>query len=138
MMTKLMFVAALALAGCASKKPEAPSHEEHEGAHAHGAPGSPVETFHARLAPLWHAPEGAQRVADTCAAAGDLHGLANGIVNAGAPAGAAPDYLDAAKKLVDATAALHTECGTTERKDFAPSFTAVHEAFHGIVERGSR
>jgi hypothetical protein len=102
-----------------------------------GAPGGPIAKFHDRLAPLWHAPEGAKRVTDTCAAAGELHGLANDIVMAGAGEGTKPDYLDATHKLVEAVAALHKECGTADRKDFAARFGAVHEAFHAVAERAA-
>jgi hypothetical protein len=109
---------------------------EHEG-HSEGAPGSPLGEFHEHLAPLWHAPESPERVANTCAAAGTLHDLAGHVVAAGAPAGAAADYLDAAKHLVDAVAALQTECATPARKDFATRFAAVHQAFHGVAERAS-
>ncbi len=155
MMMKLTISAAtlaLLLAGCGSKSRSdslpasaaeptvSDSHgEAHEGEpeHAHGAAGGPVDKFHEQLAPLWHAPESPQRVTDTCAAAGTLHGLANDIVKAGAPEGAAPDYLDAAQKLVDAVAALHVECGTAERKEFGARFAAVHEAFHGVAERSA-
>jgi hypothetical protein len=128
------------------------AHEGHEGGEAHeghggeghegggehhGAPGGPIDKFHEQLAPLWHAPESPKRVTDTCAAAGTLHGLANDIVMAGAGEGTAPDYLDATHKLVDAVAALHKECGTADRKDFAAKFAAVHEAFHAVAERAA-
>jgi hypothetical protein len=115
-------------------------HEGHEagGEHHHGAAGGPIDKFHEQLAPLWHAPESPKRVADTCAAAATLHGLANDIVMAGAGEGTKPDYLDATHKLVETVAALHKECGTADRKDFAAKFGAVHEAFHAVAERAAR
>jgi len=157
-MHKIAFVLSIALAACGGAKnnvkPAAPAetagaghehghgaghehggHEHAEGEmHAHGAPGSPVEKFHDHLSPLWHAPEGAQRVTDTCAAAATLHGLAADIVKAGAPAGAAADYLDKAKALESSVGVMHGECDTAERKDFAAKFAAVHDAFHAVAE----
>jgi hypothetical protein len=113
-------------------------HEGHEaGDHHHGAPGGPIDKFHEQLAPLWHAPESPKRVADTCAAAATLHGLANDIVMARAGAGTAPGYLDATHALVDAVAAMHKECGTADRKNFNAKFAAVHEAFHAVAERAA-
>jgi hypothetical protein len=146
-----VLLAALLVAACGGKSGSTaattppPAHDHHaehhhgEGEeHAHGAPGTPVARFHDVLAPLWHAPEGAQRVTDTCARAGDLHGLAQGIVDAGAPAGAAADYLDGAKILVEACAALHAECETPARAEFVARFAGVHDAFHAVAERAPK
>jgi hypothetical protein len=97
-----------------------------------------VAQFHDHLAPLWHAPEGDERTSDTCAHAGELHAAAQAIVDAGAPHGAAADYLDQASALVTACAALHTECESPARADFAAKFAAVHTAFHAVAERAPK
>lgn len=140
----------LALAAGCSKQTPAPAspaaadthhageHAEGEEPHAHGAEGSPVAKFHDALSPLWHAPAGAQRTADTCNAVASLHGIATEIVSTGAPAGAATDYLDAAKALETSVGALHAECGTTERKDFEAKFAVVHENFHAVADKAGQ
>jgi hypothetical protein len=139
---------ALASAAACSKSAPAPTtpaaaphegeHKEGEEAHAHGAEGTPVAKFHDALSPLWHAPAGAQRTTDTCNAVGSLHGIANEILGAGAPAGAAADYLDAAKALETSVGALHAECETAERKDFEAKFAVVHESFHAVADKAGQ
>jgi hypothetical protein len=73
-----------------------------------------IDSFHDLLAPLWHAPEGAERTAKTCDAVPELEKRAQDM-------GDAP--------LVEALHALEAECAG-DRAAFQPKFSAVHDAFH--------
>jgi hypothetical protein len=139
MLCLLSLIAACGGKSSAARPAEPAGHDHHEHAgeapHAHGEAGGPVASFHDLLSPLWHAAEGPQRVTDTCDKAGQLHGLAQAMVDAGAPAGAKPDFMTAAAALVTACADLHAECETPERTAFADKFHTVHEAFHAVAEQ---
>jgi hypothetical protein len=137
MKTMFMLLATLAVA-CGGKAaddtiPPAPA----PAASAPEAPaaGSAIDRFHDKLAPLWHADESPERIADTCGAVADLHGIAQEILTAGPPAGAAADFADAAQALEQSVGALHGECDTAERKDFQAKFTVVHDAFHAVADK---
>ena len=111
-------------------------HEEHGGHHEHGDLSAPLNAFHDVLAPLWHGAKGDTRVANTCSAAADLHDRAVAIDAGGPPANAQqPDaYKERAKNLVVSVDDLGVECGKTGRPDFEKKFSAVHDAFHDVME----
>jgi hypothetical protein len=109
--------------------------EGHEG-HAGGHPGLPPEldAFHGVLAPLWH-DESADRTAKTCTAVGELDTRATAIAAAPVPTGAdAAAWQKGGADLKAAVAALRTECSTAARARFQPTFSALHEAFHHMME----
>lgn len=111
-------------------------HEGHGGHHEHGDLSAPLNAFHDVLAPLWHAAKGDTRTGNTCAAASDLHDRALAVDAGGPPANAhQPDaYKERAKKLVVSVDDLGVECGKAGRPDFEKKFSAVHDAFHDVME----
>jgi hypothetical protein len=154
---KAALVAVLVVAACGANKPDgepletARSGQRHEvGRHAPGGdPGHagsgeaearaalppPVEAFHEALAPRWHAEQGAQRMADTCAAISELRSRADAIVAAPAPAGRdAAAWELGGKQLAEAAAALEAPCQAHDAVAFEAAFTQVHERFHGVLE----
>jgi len=97
----------------------------------------PIAKFHDTLAPRWHAPQGPQRMADACAAIGQLHSDAAAIVAAPAPAGANPGSWSASgQQLAEAVTALEATCKASDAAAFEPAFTRVHTSFHHAMEAG--
>jgi hypothetical protein len=91
--------------------------------------------FHDTLAPHWHAAQGPQRMADTCAALPELHRDAEAISAAEAPRqGDAVAWSTGGKKLTEAVAALGATCRNKDADAFEPAFARVHEIFHGLTE----
>jgi hypothetical protein len=95
----------------------------------------PIAKFHETLAPRWHAPQGPQRMADACAAIGQLHADAGAIVAAPAPAGANPGSWSASgQQLAEAVTALEATCKAGDAAAFEPAFMRVHTSFHHAME----
>lgn len=91
--------------------------------------------FHDTLAPRWHAAQGPQRMADTCAALPELHRDAEAIAAAEAPKQGDPvAWSMGGKKLTEAVAALGATCRSKDADAFEPAFARVHETFHGLME----
>jgi len=91
--------------------------------------------FHDTLAPRWHAAQGPQRMADTCAALPEFHRDAEAISAADAPKqGDAVAWSTGGKKLTEAVAALGAVCRSKDADAFDPAFARVHEIFHGLME----
>jgi len=107
----------------------APAGEEHE----HDFPPA-VAGFHDRLAPLWHAEAGPQRVDDTCKSIDDLEGEA-GPMHDGTPVAEdqAQAYFQAVGDLKSALGELRDACDEDGRPNFDAAFTKVHEAFHAVI-----
>lgn len=119
------------LGACGSSQPAAettppPKADEHEGHEEHGDMPAEVQAFHDVLAPLWHAPEGAERTAKTCDSTGALEEKAVAIEAVWKTEG---------KELHDSVKALAEECARDGRPEFQTRFAAVHTAFHALAER---
>ena len=143
---------ALLVAGCGGAGPSSPppldtardnqKHEVHEARHrAEGdetvAMTPEVKAFHDVLAPRWHAEHGAKRMADTCAALGELRTGAEAIARATPPERAEPaDWKGSARELGEAVSALGETCKANDAGKFEPAFAAVHERFHAVLEAG--
>jgi hypothetical protein len=94
-----------------------------------------IAKFHETLAPRWHAPQGPQRMADACAAIGQLHADAGAIVAAPPPAGATPGSWSATgQQLAEAVTALEATCKAGDATAFEPAFMRVHTSFHHAME----
>jgi hypothetical protein len=157
MKTALMAAVAAAVACGGASKPDSTAplesardsqkHEVHtgEGGHMGHAGGSgeagemagmppTVAKFHAALAPRWHAKQGPQRMTDTCAAIGELHGDADAIVAAPVPDGGdAAAWSAGAKQLAEAVTVLDGACKASDAAGFETAFAQVHERFHGLT-----
>jgi hypothetical protein len=113
----------------AAPAPAAPAaHGEH-----HGAMPPEVHRFHEILAPRWHAPEGAQRTADTCAAIPDFRTGASAIAKTSAGPDAAA-WTAAATDLAARVEDLAATCTTPPAATFEPAFSALHDAFHRVAD----
>jgi len=82
-----------------------------------------VDAFHAALAPLWHSPVGKERSQQVCAQASRLASLAQAIRSGDS------------KPLLESLVALKAQCQANPA-DIDSVFSAVHEAFHHLAERG--
>jgi hypothetical protein len=103
----------------------------------HDEKGTPPQLakFHDTLAPRWHAAQGPQRMADTCAALPEFHRDAEAIAAAEAPKqGDAVAWSMGGKKLTEAVAALGATCRNKDAEAFETAFARVHETFHGLME----
>lgn len=118
--------------------------QKHETGHAGHMGGSEADEmagmppaiakFHATLAPRWHAAQGPQRMADTCAATAELRGEADAIAAAAPPEGSsAAAWSAGGKQLVDAATALDRACKASDGAAFEAAFAEVHERFHGVM-----
>lgn len=120
----LSFVLTLAACGASTPPPPpaAPASESQKTGHDHGKLSPELKTFHDTLAPVWHSPAGAERVAKTCAAAADLSQKANATGDA---------------ELITSTTAAKNACAETNRPlDAVESALAkVHTRFHQLSER---
>jgi len=108
---------------------------EHKGEHKHDHDfAGPTDAFHEAMAPLWHAPAGDARTTDTCAAAPDLVASAEAVAASAAPEKVTDEaaWKAAGAELVGKAQALQATCEASG--DFDGAFTAVHEAFHGLVK----
>jgi hypothetical protein len=95
-----------------------------------------VNDFHDVLAPLWHTASGPERVQNTCAAAGKMHEMAQGIASDEVPAEAAENadaWRRATADMTAKAATLHAEC-SAKPEAFTANFTALHEAFHEVIK----
>lgn len=97
-----------------------------------------VSKFHATLAPYWHAQQGPKRMADTCAAIGQLRAGADEVVAAPPPDRAdSAAWSAGAKQLAQAVAALDGTCKASDATAFEAALTEVHERFHGLMSAAS-
>jgi hypothetical protein len=120
----------LALAGTvASAAPPAPAPAAPPSTAA--APTS-VDAFHDLLSPLWHAPAGAARTADTCAAAPALRTGAEAMV-ASPPAKVRSGYAPGTTAVLEALRALDAACSTADKAGLDEQLGAVHDAFHTVA-----
>lgn len=109
-------------------------HEKGEKGEMANVPPS-IAKFHDTLGPRWHAPQGPQRMTDTCAAIGQLQADAAAIVAAPLPSGAdATAWSASGKQLTEAVAALDATCKAKDAAAFEPAFTQVHKSFHHAME----
>ncbi len=138
------FVALFASAalGCgASTPPPADAHNSHGDQHGdhkgggHAKLTGAAHEFHEVLAPLWHAAKSPEREVKVCDASATFEQRAADVLKE-APEGGDAAARTAAQGLVTAVGDLKTECTKAAggRADFDAKFTAVHEAFHKIVE----
>lgn len=115
-------------------------HGEHHGEHHHEMP-APVTAYHDVLAPIWHSEPGATRDDRACAAAATFRERAAGVSSAPTPEsaqGREAAWTAATTQLSTSSEALATACAATPRGDVAASLTAVHNAFHGLLEAMGR
>ena len=163
----LVLAAGLAIAGCGGSdgggaaEPVVPTtddqphdgvdehadHHEGEQHEEHQLPPA-MTAFHDIMAPLWHANEGEQRVADTCAKLPDMVDGVEAISDEGAPEGtpAVDAWLAAVSDLSSQLETLQQVCeggppSTAEGSypaegslaEFQAEFTGVHDAFHAVM-----
>lgn len=149
-----VFVVALSLAACGGTQEsgscgrECPGHGAggesecggHGGEHGMGAEGEAalpptLAAFHETVAPVWHSEPGAGRATLACNAAAQLRERAGAVQSGEPPAGAdAAAWTPATGALVTSTDALVAAC-TAQGADVEVKLTAVHEAFHGLVQQ---
>lgn len=104
----------LAAAGMGAAMADVPDHHHHHFA-------KDVDTFHAALAPIWHARPGPDRLPNACAKVDELGGLASAIRSSDA------------SKLVASIATMKSAC-QGKLGDVDAAFYDVHEAFHNLIE----
>ncbi len=80
-----------------------------------------VEAFHAILSPLWHAAEGAERLANACNEASNLRDSARAIKS------------KSNKSLSKSLKAFSKQC-KKDQSSAADAFTRVHDEFHHLIE----
>lgn len=88
--------------------------------HSHRFPKD-VDAFHAVLAPIWHAPQGNERLQSACEKAGEMERLATGIRSTDA------------SRLVSSVMTLKTKC-QGEQAAVEVALGNVHDAFHQLIE----
>ena len=93
--------------------------ENHSHKHANFAPD--VDGFHAILAPIWHAPQGKERLANACRQVVGMEKKAGEIRSADATA------------LVASVASLKSRCDARP-DDVEGALSDVHEAFHRLID----
>jgi hypothetical protein len=91
-----------------------------------------MEKFHDVLAPLWHS-EAADRQARTCEVAPDMLYMAGQVQDAPVPEGAADDWAERVRTFMLAVNQMKEDC-KREGTDFEANFSAVHDAFHALME----
>jgi hypothetical protein len=97
-----------------------------------------VDKFHDTLAPRWHAAQGPQRMADTCAAMSQFRAETDAIAAAPAPGSGDPaTWSSHTKQLTDAVGALDVACKANDAVAFEPAFERVHHVFHEVEEATS-
>ncbi len=117
---------ALSLAACGGgappPPPAAPPAEPQKTGHDHSKLSPELKSFHDTLAPVWHSPAGAERVAKTCAAAIDLSQKANATGDA---------------ELIASTTAAKNACAETNRPldPVESALAKVHTRFHQLAKR---
>jgi len=109
--------------------------------HAHDEKGEmanlPPELakFHDALAPRWHAPKGAERMAATCGAIAEFATDADAVAKAAPPPkGDASKWAQEGKELTEAVAALKTTCDAKDAAGFETAFANMHQEFHELLE----
>jgi hypothetical protein len=139
-MRRIFFVVAF-LVACGSKQPSPTKTGEPAGSgdHAgsadqhHAEMPSEMQAFHDLLSPRWHAPQGAQRMKDTCDAVPQFQANADAIGKATPPTTADADtWTNATRALVSAVGDLATACKGNQGA-FEAAFSKVHEVFHALM-----
>lgn len=92
--------------------------DEHH--HPHRFPKD-VDAFHAVLAPIWHAPQGSERLQSACAKAGVMESLAKEIRSRDASG------------LVNSVETLKTKC-QGDQAAVERALGNVHDAFHQLID----
>lgn len=110
-------------------KPVAGKEEHHEEEHELTPE---LQKFHDVLAPLWHS-EDADRQTKTCEAAPDMLYLAGQVQDATPPEGVVEDWEERVRTFMLAVNQMKEDC-KREGTDFEANFSAVHEAFHKLME----
>jgi hypothetical protein len=100
-----------------------------EGEH-HGVGVAEIDSFHATLAPIWHAPAGPERTRHACAAVPTMRDQATQIV--GRARGDHAGWEGNASNLATAVGALSDACGKGGGVDDA--LGGVHTAYHAVME----
>ena len=102
----------------------------------HGELSPEMKAFHDLLAPLWHAPQGPERIANTCGAIEQFKSAANAIATATPPLAANADtWTTGTRALVSAVDELGAACKAAGVGRIETAFTAVHEAFHALMQQ---
>lgn len=113
-------------------------HPHAEGGHHEDEDKGPLGGVHAILAPIWHSPEGPDRITNACGQAQAMRDKSAAVEAAPAPEGAdSAAYMAAAKEMTAAGDALIAACAADGRPDAAAKFSAFHDAFHKVVEKVS-
>jgi hypothetical protein len=131
----------LAAASCGGKKSDPATTSTMSGGESGGSregmhEGMPPEMtrFHDVLRPLWHAEQGAQRMADTCTAVPQLQAEADAIAKVTPPIPANADtWTNGTRALVDAVADVAASCTANDSAGFEAALTRVHDAFHALM-----
>jgi hypothetical protein len=124
--------------GSATTTTTTEQHGEHGSGHAgeHHDLTPELKGFHDILSPLWHAPQGAQRITDTCAAIEKLTMAADAVGKATPPVSTNADTWTAGTRaLVTDVAGLEKECTAKDPGRFEAAFTKVHDDFHVLMEQ---
>lgn len=102
----------------------------------HGNLRPELNAFHELLAPLWHAPAGAQRIADTCAAIDRFKAAADAVGKSTPPVQTNADsWTKATRALVAAVDDLAAACAAKADAKFEAAFAKVHDAFHALMKQ---
>lgn len=97
-----------------------------------------VAAFHEVIRPVWHAEPGAARDANACAQSTTLRLRADAVVAEPVPEAAradAPGWQAATGALQQSSVALVAACEATPRVGVTERLTALHTAFHALMER---
>ncbi len=97
-----------------------------------------LAAFREVIRPVWHAEPGAARDANACAQSATLRQRADAVVAEPVPEAAradAPGWQAATGALQQSSVALVTACEATPRVGVTERLTALHTAFHALMER---
>lgn len=132
-LNKLIFLGALAFAGCAHQGGDHHGAEHHGADHKggeHAAMPASVKAFHDVLAPVYHLEKGAPRDEQACAALPKLDEAGKGVSAELSGEADKPKH----EALGQALTALGAACQVPERTDVAAKLEGVHDAFHAYVD----
>lgn len=132
-LNKLLFLGALAFAGCAHHGGDHHGAEHHGADHKggeHAAMSASVKALHDVLAPVYHLEKGAPRDEQACQALPKLDEASKGV---SAELGGEADK-PKHEAMAQALAALGAACQVPERTDVAAKLEGVHDAFHAYVD----
>jgi hypothetical protein len=104
-------------------------HHDMEEEH-HGVGVAEIDSFHETLAPVWHAPAGAERTKNACASVPTMKDQAAAIV--GRARADHAGWEGNANALAGAVGTMGEAC--TANVDVDARFSAVHDAYHALLE----